>query len=98
MLLVPVLERSLEACETRLAEVGEAIGIAREAEAVFDYLKQLVDELNIPTTLESFGYSDDDLEDLVTAAGKVTRLLDNNPKAFTAEDIRQVFLAVSRPK
>ena len=95
MLLVPVLERSLEACESRLADIGGMIGIDPDAQAVLSYLTDLAAELEIPPTLESFGYRDEDLEGLVSAALKVTRLLDNNPKPFTADDIREVFLAVS---
>lgn len=96
MLLVPVLERSLSACEDRLAVAGEAMGTGRDPQAVLQYLKELAAELKIPQTLESFGYRDDDLDGLVTAAAKVTRLLDNNPKPFTNEDIREVFVAISR--
>ena len=95
MLLVPVLERSLDACAGRLADVGGMIGIKADAQAVLEYLTKLSDDLEIPPTLDVFGYRAEDLEELVTAAGKVTRLLDNNPKPFTAEDIREVFLAIS---
>lgn len=96
MLLIPVLERSLDACEGRLADIGGMIGIASDAGEVLEFLKSLSEELEIPATLDAFGYQDDDLEDLVSAALKVTRLLDNNPKPFAAEDIREVFLAVAR--
>jgi len=94
MLLVPVLERSLDACEERLADIGAAIGIEADAQAVLSYLTKLAADLEIPPTLDAFGYQDGDLEELVTAASKVTRLLDNNPKPFTTDDIREVFLAV----
>ena len=96
MLLVPVLERSLEACEGRLAVVGGIIGIEPDAQAVLSYLTGLASELEIPPTLDVFGYKDEDLEGLVTAALKVTRLLDNNPKPFTAVDIREIFVSISR--
>ena len=94
MLLVPVLERSLDACEDRLADIGGIMGIETDAQAVLSYLTKMAVDLEIPPTLNSFGYQDGDLEELVTAASKVTRLLDNNPKPFTTDDIREVFLAV----
>jgi alcohol dehydrogenase len=94
MLLVPVLERSLDACEDRLADIGGMIGIKADAQAVLAYLTKLSADLDIPSTLDIFGYKDGDLDELVTAASKVTRLLDNNPKPFTTDDIREVFLAV----
>ena len=97
MLLVPVLERSLSACESRLAEVGSVIGVGRDAGAVLEYLSELAVELDIPTHLDRYGYQDDDLDDLVTAALKVTRLLNNNPMPFEAEDIREVFLSIGNP-
>ncbi len=95
MLLVPVLERSLEACEARLIRAGEAMGIQPDAKAVLDYLRKLAEELGIPSSLKTYGYEEKDLESLVEAASKVTRLLENNPKPFSLDDIREVFIAVS---
>ncbi|MBN1686339.1 MAG: iron-containing alcohol dehydrogenase [Spirochaetales bacterium] len=95
MLLVPVLEKSLSACGERLAHVGEAMGITGDSHEVLAYLKSLTAELKIPRSLATFGYRDEDLDGLVAAAAKVTRLLDNNPKAFTNDDIRDVFVAIS---
>ncbi len=95
MLLVPVLERSLEMCEERVAEIGVAMGLQADAKAVLEYLRNLCEELDIPQSLETYGYKEEDLDELVTAASKVTRLLDNNPKPFSLDDIREVFISIS---
>lgn len=96
MLLVPVLERSMDMCEERLIEAGAAMGVQPNAKAVLDYLRELADELGIPKSLDTYGYKDSDLEELVVAASKVTRLLDNNPKSFSLDDIRDIFIAISK--
>ena len=53
---------------------------------------QLTRDLNIPNDLKQYGIDEGDLEVLTNSAAEVTRLLNNNPKEMTKEDIRDVYL------
>jgi alcohol dehydrogenase class IV len=65
------------------------------AAAVFvQALRELNRDLGIPDSLKSPGITPHDLEGLVDGAAKVTRLLDNNPRAMTREDMRHIYAAL----
>lgn len=49
---------------------------------------------NIPTDLKEFGVKKEDLETLVEAGSKQQRLLVNNRKELSLEDIRNIYLKV----
>lgn len=63
-------------------------------EIVTKEIFQLTQDLNIPNNLKEYGISEDDLDGLVNAAAEVTRLLSNNPKEMSKEDIRGIYLKV----
>ena len=48
----------------------------------------------IPTDLYSFGVKKEDLDFLVDSGSKQTRLLVNNRKELTLDDIRSIYLKV----
>ena len=54
-------------------------------------LRALVKDLEIPSNMSVFGVTEGDLDFLAEAASKVTRLLGNNPKKMSVEDIREVY-------
>lgn len=49
---------------------------------------------NIPTDLSQYGVTMDDLDFLVTAGSQQTRLLVNNMKTLSLDDIRSIYLKV----
>jgi alcohol dehydrogenase class IV len=59
---------------------------------VTDSIYKMIDDLKIPNNLKEYGIGENDLEILVEGAANVTRLLDNNPKPMTKEDIRKIYL------
>lgn len=98
MLLVPVMEYNFDAIKPRLAEVADAMGIDAggrttdsRAKAAMEELRALVKDLEIPSNMSVFGVTEGDLDFLAEAASKVTRLLGNNPKKMSVEDIREVY-------
>jgi len=98
MLLLPVLEFTLPACEARLAEVAEVLGIAgagatvaQKASALVDRLAALVEALGIPTSLRHWKCEEAHLHDLAVAASGITRLLDNNPRPLSVPDIEAIY-------
>ena len=87
--------------EKRFAAMAEAMGLpvqglgdAAAADAFVQALRQLNTDLNIPNSLQSFGIAAADLDGLVEGAAKVTRLLDNNPRTMTREDMRALYAAL----
>lgn len=98
MLLAPVMRFNRPACQDRLAAVCDVISPgggyqSQEEKAlhVIDRLEGIVRHLDIPTSLRAMGISPGDLEDLVEAGMKVTRLLQNNPREVTAPDARALY-------
>mgnify|MGYP001089876846 CR=1 FL=1 len=59
---------------------------------VVDEIYQLNRDLQMPNNLGDFGITEKDLDGLVINAAGVTRLLDNNPKAMSHQDIRNIYL------
>ena len=102
MLLVPVMRMNEEACRRKLAVVydralsdGETQRSEKEkSEAVIRKLEELAKTLEIPASLNRYGITRGDVEDLVKAGMDVKRLLDNNPKTVTEEDARSIYLGL----
>jgi alcohol dehydrogenase class IV len=98
MLLPHVMAFNLDAIVGRLANVAHALGIAQHddadrvaAEAFLERLRQWTDALAIPQDLRQFGVTESDLDALSAAALKVKRLLGNNPKVLTHDDIKSIY-------
>ena len=100
MLLVPVMRFNKDACGKELAEIYDAVcgktaqTQEEKADWVIAKLEEMVRELGIPASLKEFGVGREDLEELVEAGMKVTRLLDNNKKTVTADDARALYLEI----
>ena len=56
--------------------------------------QSIVKATNIPTDLNEFGVKMEDLDFLVDAGSKQTRLLVNNMKELSLDDIRNIYLKV----
>jgi len=61
---------------------------------MIDNLYALNRDLNIQVGLKDKGITEADVDFLVDAAAKVTRLLSNNPKPMTKEDIRAIYMKI----
>lgn len=98
MLLPHVMEFNLDAVVERLRDVSAEMGIditsitAQEAAGkVVEQLYEISRDLNIPSNLGEIGIKVQDVDAMVEAACKVTRLLDNNPKRMLPEDMKKIY-------
>ncbi|AFT85276.1 iron-containing alcohol dehydrogenase [Paraburkholderia phenoliruptrix] len=98
MLLPHVMEFNLDAIVGRLARVAHALDLARHddsddaaANALLARLREWTAALAIPQDLRKFGVAEAHLDALAVAASKVKRLLGNNPKPLTLDDIKAIY-------
>lgn len=98
MLLPHVTEYNLDSMIDRMPAVASAMNIdisklneMEIAKAVIEKIKEWIKILNIPQDLKEYGISESHLKDISIAASKVTRLLDNNPKQMSVDDIENVY-------
>ncbi|MBP1764130.1 MAG: alcohol dehydrogenase [Firmicutes bacterium] len=98
ILLPDVMKFNLDVCEEKFAEIAVAMGLdvagctPREAaEKMIDNLYSMLCDLEVKCDLQAKGINEEALDDMVEAAAKVTRLLDNNPKAVTKDDMRDIY-------
>ncbi|RQV03621.1 iron-containing alcohol dehydrogenase [Burkholderia cenocepacia] len=98
MLLPHVMAFNLDAIEDRLANVARALDLASKADPDADAARKLIDKMeewtaavDIPQDLRKFGVSEAHLDALAVAASKVKRLLGNNPKALTLDDMKSIY-------
>ncbi len=96
MLLIPVMKFNEPACVDRLSLVCDRVGgqgRTKEEKAawVIGRMADLVQALQIPTSLKEYGVGPEDLEDLVASGMQVTRLLSNNMRTVTESDARGLY-------
>lgn len=98
ILLPDVMKFNLDGCEQKFRDIAAAMELdiadctAREAaEKMIDNLYDMIRSLNVKCDLRAKGINEAALDGLVEAAAKVTRLLDNNPKVVTKEDMREIY-------
>ena len=84
--------------QARFAAMARAMGVRVDgldddaaSLAFVDALRQLNADLGVPADLRGLGIGAADLDALVDGAAKVTRLLDNNPRPMTREDLRTIY-------
>lgn len=101
ILFAHVMEYNREACSKRLAVLcdgvfpeKEALSEAEKAEYMIRQIADIVKVTNIPTDLKEFGVKKEDLDFLVDAGSKQTRLLVNNMRDLELEDIRKIYKKV----
>lgn len=101
ILFVHVMKYNKDACCERLAELCDGVfpeNIGKTKEEKADYMiQQIIDIVKvteIPTDLKSFGVNIEDIDFLVDAGSKQTRLLVNNMKELKLEDIRNIYLKI----
>lgn len=96
-----VMRMNKDACVKELAEICDAINPAlfnaadsEKADYVITQIEEIIAFTEIPTDLYSFGVKKEDLDFLVTAGSQQTRLLVNNRKELTLDDIRSIYLKI----
>ena len=103
ILFAPVMRVNREACQERLAALCDEVFPERQsriqaekAEAMIEEISRIVEKTHIPTDLAAFGVPSEDLDFLVEAGSQQKRLLNNNRKVLSLEDIRGIYQAVFR--
>ena len=99
ILLTPVMRFNAPFITERLARVHDRVWPHEEmaalqeekAKRVLDKMSQIVTHLDIPRYLDDLGVDATQLDTLVDAGMKVTRLLDNNIRPVRAEDARAIY-------
>lgn len=98
ILLADVMKFNLDACEEKFSQIAKAMGLnidglsqKQAAEKMIEELYSLIKDLNIHCDLREKGINESVLDELVDAAFSVKRLLNNNPKEMTKEDIRKIY-------
>lgn len=100
MLLVPVMRFNEPYCQTRLAEIYDAImpqnpvDPEEKSKWVIEKLSEIIDVLKIPKDLKLFGVSGVDLEDLIKGGLDCQRLLNNNCRTVSYEDAKALYLEI----
>lgn len=98
MLLPHVMAFNLDAIEGRLSNVACVLDLASKADTDAVAARKLIDKMekwtaavDIPQDLRKFGVFEEHLDALAVAASKVKRLLGNNPKALTLDDMKAIY-------
>lgn len=98
ILLPDVMKFNMDVCEEKFKDIAAAMGLdisgcstRLAAEKMIDNLYSLIEDLNVQCDLRAKGITEAVLDDMIEAASKVTRLLDNNPKVVTKEDMRKIY-------
>ena len=101
ILLAPGMKENKKCCTQKLADIAHLTGqdvTGLDADAKADLLvaalADLSRELGIPEKLTDLGVPAEDLDTIVDAAFEVKRLLNNNPKPLSKDDIRSVYLSL----
>jgi alcohol dehydrogenase class IV len=101
ILLPSIMAFNQVGSEVRFAAMARAMDLPvtglddhAAAAAFVQALRELNKDLGISDSLKSLGITPHDLDGLVDGASKVTRLLDNNPRTMTREDMRQIYAAL----
>ena len=101
ILLPYVMQFNLDATVEKFRDIAQAMGLdivglsaEAAAEAMIESLFTLLDDLKIKESLKlkERGITVADIEVMVDGAAKVTRLLNNNPKPMSREDMRGIYM------
>lgn len=102
LVLPHVMRFNLSAASKLYAELAEIIipdkckkltNKEEKAQALIHYLEYLIDDIGLPTSLESVGVDKNNLEMLAKDAQKQERLLINNPRKMNQQDILSIYQA-----
>ena len=101
ILFAHVMEFNKDACKERLAVLCDGVfpefatkSVDEKADYMIGQIADIVKVTNIPTDLTEFGVKMEDLDFLVQAGSDQKRLLVNNMKELSLDDIREIYLKV----
>lgn len=100
LVLAPVMRFNLEAAAPLYAELADILlphsrgAVIEKAMALIAHLQALPGSLGLPTRLRDVGVSEGDLEALAWDASQQTRLLGNNPRELSQDDIFAIYQQV----
>ncbi|MCI1902447.1 MAG: iron-containing alcohol dehydrogenase [Enterococcaceae bacterium] len=91
----PAIKDLLAAAYDRVIKDGnKGLSVDEKAHYMINQLEEIVEVLEIPTSLKTFNVPEEDLDGLVAAGMEVTRLLVNNQREVTPEDARKIYLEI----
>jgi len=99
LVLVQVMNFNLSHCADLYAELAPSISDTisldgsnqQIAKALIDFIASLIKQLKLPVSLAAMGVGESDINTLANDAMLQTRLLVNNPKPVTLEDVKQIY-------
>jgi alcohol dehydrogenase class IV len=98
ILLPHVMKFTMDAAEEKFRDIAVAmdlpvagLSVREAAEKMIENLYSLNSDLNIQVDLAAKGITEHDIDFMAEAALKVTRLLNNNPKALSRDDISEIY-------
>lgn len=101
ILFAHVMAFNKDACADRLAALCDAVypelaahDEEKKADHMIERIASIVKNTKIPVDLNTFGVKMEDLDFLVEAGSRQQRLLVNNRKELSLEDIRSIYLKV----
>ncbi len=101
ILFAPVMRMNRDACKERFAALSDIVwpecsqkSDDWKVEHMIQEIEDIVSFMRIPASLAAFNVPKEDLEWLVDAGSKVTRLLSNNRKELTLDEIRSIYQTV----
>ena len=99
ILLPYVMEYNMDAIEDSIPDLCSAMGLDAEGLNIKEKGELLVKEIfalcryvNIPESVIQYGVKPEDLDRLAISASEVRRLLDQNPKEMSIEDIKSIYI------
>lgn len=97
VLLPHVMRFNAVACEDRLIDVATALGVEPTADAAADRVAELSAALGLPATIGDMGLDAGDIDGVVTDALTIGRLVSNNPRRATKENLTELVAAAFEP-
>ncbi|HWR42086.1 iron-containing alcohol dehydrogenase [Sporomusa sp.] len=98
ILLPHVMKFNMDAAAEKFKNMAVAMDLKvaglsahQAAEKMIENLYSLISDLNIQVNLQEKGISENNIDSMAEAALKVTRLLNNNPKAMNKDDIKAIY-------
>lgn len=90
-----VMEFNLESCISEFKEIAQLFGLpaqddATDASAAIDAIEQLFARIGIPSSLKDLNVTEDKLEWIAEQSMLAARLINNNPRALTAESVGRI--------
>jgi alcohol dehydrogenase len=90
VMLPHVMRFNSASCEDRLINVAVALGVSPTAAAAADRVEALGDALGLPKSIADMGLDPADLDDVVDQALGIGRLVSNNPRPATRENVTEL--------